>query len=286
MSVNQTIEEKRASKNIELYLPIMSEICEVKEESSAEKFFKIRLPHGKSLGHNAGQFVEVSIFGKGEAPISICSSPTRGPEFDLTVRNVGSLTSQLHKYKVGDMVGIRGPFGRGFNVQELKGKNALIIGGGIGIVPLRGLIHYIIDNREDYKDVTILYGSKSPSEIIFRDELKEWENANINLKLTVDTAEPGSWSGNVGLITTLIPPLEIDTENTFVYIVGPPIMYKFVIQELNKKKVPHNKIIVSLERYMKCGVGKCGHCTIGNYYCCTDGPIFTYEEIENIKEAL
>ncbi|MBO8129956.1 MAG: FAD/NAD(P)-binding protein [Candidatus Marinimicrobia bacterium] len=269
-----------------LYAPEISEIIEAKFLTATEKFFKIKLPGGRDLKHIPGQFVQVSLFGVGEAPISVCSSPTQKGFFELTIRKVGMLTEKIHELEAGDKIGIRGPYGRGFDVNAFKGKDILIIGGGIGIVPLRSLINYIIDNRNDYGRLIILYGAKSPSELLYRDELKMWEEReDIEYHVTVDRSDE-NWKGNVGVITTLIPPLELDLENTIAAIVGPPVMYKFVLLALKSKRFPEKNIYMSLERRMKCGVGKCGHCQINNLYVCQDGPVFNYLEVKGLEEAI
>jgi len=267
------------------YIPTLCTITEARRLTSLEKFFKIGLPDGRELDHRPGQFVQVSVIGAGEAPISISSSPTRGPHLELTVRKAGKVTTALHGLKEGDAVGIRGPFGTFFDIGRFKGKNLLLIPGGLGLAPMRSLIQYVIDTRDLYRDVTIAYGTKCPEEILFPEEIESWKRMDgLTVRQTVDVCSP-SWTGPVGLITTLIPPLDIEAP-TIAVIIGPPVMYKFVILELDKKKVPHENIVVSLERYMKCGVGKCGHCTIEHLYCCLEGPVFWLNEIEHLKGAL
>ncbi len=261
-------------------------ILKAKKMTEQEKYFEIALPGKEDLNHEPGQFVMVSIPGVGEAPISISSSPTKKHSFELVVRNAGKLTAVLHKMETGDVVGIRGPFGRGFPTRILEGNDLLFVAGGLGIVPLRSLINYVIDNRRDFGKVNILLGCKTPKDMLFNDEVQQWwERLDVNFNCTVDRSDP-DWKGNVGLITSLIPGVTLDATRTFSVVCGPPIMYKFVIQELLKKKIPERQIILSLERHMKCGVGKCGHCQIGEYYCCQDGPVFTYEEIKRKHEAL
>jgi NAD(P)H-flavin reductase len=267
------------------YVPTPCTVREARPLTSLETLLEIALPDGRSLDHRPGQFVQVSVMGAGEAPISISSSPTRGPHFDLTVRKVGKVTNALHGLRAGDTVGIRGPFGTSFDVDRFKGKNVLLIPGGLGLAPMRSLIQYVIDTRDLYRDVTVAYGTKCPEERLFPEEIESWKRTGrLTVLETVDACSP-SWAGPVGLITTLIPPLDIDAR-TIVAIIGPPVMYKFVILELDKKNVPHENIVVSLERYMKCGVGKCGHCTIEHLYCCLDGPVFWLPEIERLKGAL
>ena len=270
-----------------IYVPQICEVIDTVSLTAWEKLLEIRMPMGKELGHSPGQFVELSILGVGEAPISICSSPTKKGSFELTIRKVGTLTSACHELQPGDLVGIRGPFGRGFDIERLKGHNILVIAGGIGLAPLRSMINYIIDKPQDFSSLTILYGCKEPAEILKYDDLERWRKlSTVDFRMTVDRGD-SNWTGNVGLITTLIPPVKIDPLRTYALIVGPPVMYRFVIQELLiKKNLPEDHIVLSLERMMKCGVGKCGHCVIGDKYCCTDGPVFFYSEIKHYEGAL
>ncbi len=271
-----------------LYSPRAATIVKTKQMTANEKFFEIKFDDGEPLGHEPGQFIQLSIFGIGEAPVGICSSPTKEDRstFEVCVRKVGTFTNALHKLDVGDKLGIRGPYGRGFPIDELKGNDVLIVAGGLGIVPLRSLINFIIDRRRDFGNVMILLGCKGPKDRLFTDDMKEWERMlNINYACTVDRADP-DWKGNVGVITTLMPGVHIDKNRTYAVVVGPPIMYKFVIAELLKKGLSENQIILSLERRMKCGLGKCGHCQINSVYVCKDGPTFTYAELKGLGEAL
>ncbi len=271
-----------------LYSPMEGTIIKTKQMTATEKFFEIKLEGGKELGHMPGQFAQFSLFGIGEAPISISSSPTKKDKstFEICVRKVGVFTEALHRLEAGDKVGVRGPFGRPFPVDDLKGNDLLFVAGGLGIVPLRSLITFVIDRRRDFGDVTILLGCKEAGERLYADEIEEWNRmTDINYACTVDQASP-EWEGNVGVITTLIPGTDIDTKRTYAVVVGPPIMYKFVIAELIKKGLPEKQIILSLERRMKCGLGKCGHCQINGKYVCQDGPTFTYEEVKGLEEAL
>ena len=188
---------------------------------------------------------------------------------------------------VGDKVGIRGPFGNGFNIEELQGRNLLFIGGGFGLAPLRSLINYSLENRSDFKHITLLYGCKDPSALLFTNDLECWGcMEDVDFKMTVDECwSDDSWEGNVGVITTLIPDLDIDPDTTMAIVVGPPVMYKYVLRELKQKGMPDENIIVSLERRMKCGVGKCGHCQINGVYVCLEGPVFNYADIKDLPEA-
>jgi len=260
-------------------------ILRAKKMTENEKFFEIALTEG-SLDHEPGQFVMVSLMGVGEVPISVCSSPARRDSFDICVRAVGKVTKCMHTLEVGDEVGIRGPYGKGFPIRILEGNDLLIIAGGLGLVPLRSLIHYVLDSRRDFGMVQILFGCKEPKDILFSDELEQWsERIDLNYACTVDRADP-DWKGNVGLITTLIPGIDIEPSRTFAAAVGPPVMYKFVIKELLARGLPERQILLSFERHMKCGIGKCGRCQIQDIYCCQDGPVFNYEQIKDVSESL
>jgi len=269
-----------------IYLPALAEITRTEQLTKMEKLFEIRLKNGQELGHQPGQFVEVSLFGIGEAPISVSSSPTKKGSFELAVRSVGNVTKALHQMNPGAPLGIRGPFGKGFPVEEIKGKDILFVAGGIGLVPLRSLINYVLDKRSDFGRVMVFFGAKTPAEQLFLDELAKWRTSKeMEYLETVDRSE-GSWKGNVGVITTLFPKVTLDPKKTVAVIVGPPIMYRFAILEAQVKGIPDDQIIVSLERRMKCGVGKCGHCQINDIYVCQEGPVFNYARIKNLKEAI
>jgi len=270
-----------------IYAPAMARLVNVRPLTELEKLFTIELPGGQSLGHDPGQFVMLAIPGVGEAPISITSSPSRSNgTFELCVRRVGDVTQALHRLEAGARVGIRGPFGHGFPLQPMRGKDLLFAPGGLGLAPLRSLINQVLDERSSFGRVIILYGAKRPAELLFRDELDEWAaRDDVEFHVTVDRGDE-SWKGNVGVITTLFPKVTVDPRNTVAVTCGPPIMYRFVLMEMLGKGIPETQIYLSLERRMKCGVGKCGHCQINNLYCCQNGPVFTYAQIKNIPEAL
>ena len=274
-------------RNVDIYLPAPATVGQVKPMTPLEHFFSFRLDSGKELGHQPGQFAEVSIPGVGEAPISISSSPTRKGSFEMVVRNVGNVSGAMHRLRAGDKVYIRGPFGTTFPVDDaMKGQDILFICGGIGMVPVRSAIQYVLDKRDDYGRVMILFGAKTPRERLFIDEFDKWRSAkNVTLLETVDHRDE-TWSGPEGVITTLMSLVKIDETRTIAIICGPPIMYKFVITELFKVKLRADQIYLSLERHMKCGVGKCGHCQINNIYVCQDGPVFKFSDIDDIEEAL
>lgn len=284
----KNVDAEGLDTDIDVLEPMPAVIKRIEKFTEIESLFEIELESGKPLGHKPGQFVEVSIPGYGEAPISVSSAPG-GKSFELVVRNVGDVTGALHNMNVGDAIGIRGPFGNGFDAEALKGEDLLFIGGGLGIVPMRSLINHVLDNRDRYGKVIILYGAKQPCDILFKDEVRQWdERPDIVHKITVDKcpADETHWYGDVGLITTLIPKVDFDPEKTYAIVVGPPVMYKFVVADLLKRGVGEDHIIVSLERRMKCGVGKCGHCQINGVYVCKDGPVFLYKDIKDLPEAL
>ena len=269
-------------------MPFDCEISAVNDLTPAEKLFRIRRTDGASLGHLPGQFVQVSLLGWGEAPISVASSPTRNAYFELGVRRAGSLTGAMHRMNAGDVLGIRGPFGRPFDLPRLRGQDLLLISGGCGLAPMRSLIQYCEDCPSEFGNISILYGAKSPVDTLFKDELAAWESsARFACSLTVDSIHGGDcYSGSVGLITSLIPPLMLAPDQTVAVIVGPPAMYRAVISELKKKGLSADRIVVLLERQMRCGIGKCGHCTIEHLYCCKDGPVFWLNEVEHLRGAL
>jgi sulfhydrogenase subunit gamma (sulfur reductase) len=271
-----------------LYHPFACRLESVEDLTPLEKKFRLLRLDGQPFGHRPGQFMQVSLMGIGEAPISVSSSPTRGTYLELGVRRTGTLTNALHGLTPGATLRLRGPFGTSFDVEAMKGKDLLLISGGCGLAPMRALIQYLEDHRGDYGRVTILYGAKSPQDMLYKDELAAWQqSSSLDCRVTVDNVTSGTcWDGNVGLITTLIPPLTVQPDRTVAVIVGPPIMYKFVIPELYDKGLGDTDIVVSLERYMKCGVGKCGHCTIDHLYCCVDGPVFRLNQVAGIKGAL
>lgn len=268
------------------YLPSWAEISRIEPLTESEKLFELRLLDGRALGHQPGQFVELSIMGMGEAPLSVSSPPTPSPSFELAIRRMGNVTAAAHGLKTGDTVGIRGPFGTCFPVEESRGQDLLVVAGGIGLVPLRSFLKHVLGHRSDYGKLIVLFGARHPSEQLFVEELREWRGrSDLQYLETVDRPD-ASWKGHVGVITTLFPKVQIDPARTFCIAVGPPVMYRFVILEARGKGIPNGRIYLSLERRMKCGIGKCGHCQINHLYACRDGPVFTYADIVKVKEAL
>jgi len=267
------------------YVPRMARILEAEQMTETERFFRLQM-EGEPLRYEPGQFVGVTVFGVGEAPISICSSPTQGDVFELTVRSVGMVTDALKTFKKGDRLGIRGPFGNRFDYEGMKGQDILFVAGGLGLAPTRSLIRYVLDKRKDYGEVTILVGAREPKWLLFRNELDEWvKRRDVKTHVTVDRCGP-EWKGCVGVITRLFQKIKMDPARTFAVIVGPPVMFKFTVLEALAGGVPEHRIICSLERHMKCGVGKCGHCQIRGIYVCREGPVFTYEQVKKLREGI
>ena len=270
-------------------VPYLATITKIEELTKDTKLFEVRFNDQELrdiFDYQPGQFVMISLFGIGEAPISLSSTPSKKGFIELCIRNAGNLTNALHNAHENDIVGIRGPFGNGYPVDLLKDNNVLFVGGGIGLAPLRSLINYTFDNRSEFQDICILYGSKDPSELLFTHELETWQRRpDYNVYITVDKGDK-DWKGDVGVVTTLFQKCPIKVDSTYAVICGPPIMYKFVIKELLNLKFPSDRIIMSLERKMKCGIGKCGHCGIGYKYTCIDGPIFTYWDVKNMEDVI
>ncbi len=241
----------------------------------------------KQFTFTPGQFILLSIFGYGEAPFGICSSPNKTDSFDLCIRSVGKLTNVLQNLNPDSVVGFRGPFGHGWPMDDVKGKNIVIIGGGIGLVPLRPAILDIIENRDNYGKLQIMYGARCPEELLFKDELYLWGNRrDIEYVATVDRDDEHCWAGNIGVVTVLFDRINISPKDTYALVCGPPIMYKFVLRELEKIGLPDDRVFLSLERRMKCGVGHCSHCLVGSKFVCQDGPVFSYAEVKAQRGAV
>jgi len=276
-----------ATSGKDIYLPEPATLVRNRRLTDLENLFEIQLDSGAELGHMPGQFAEISVPGVGEAPISLSSSPDLKGPFQMVVRRAGRVTDALHALKAGAKLGVRGPFGSCFPVEgAMKGRDIVFIAGGIGLAPLRSGIQYVLNHRKEYGAVSILYGAKTPAERIFPDELHAWgARADVRFLDTVDRPD-ADWQGNVGVITTLIPKLKLAPARTVIVACGPPVMYKFVIVTLHESGLSAANIFVSLERRMKCGVGKCGHCQINGLYTCKEGPVFKYADIVETQEAI
>lgn len=262
------------------YFPIMGTVEDVRIETEDTKTFTLKpLEPDKKLSANPGQFILVGAMGVGEAPISVCSPPYQ--ELQISVRMIGKVTSALHEARTGDILHLRGPYGRGWPIDEAKGKELLLIGGGIGLAPLRAVALADIEARK----VTVCYGSRTPSLLLFREEYPIWESRGIELDLTVDKPEQG-WFGKVGVVTKLLEQRTIDVKHAVAFVCGPPIMIKFTVRTLSSIGLKPDSIFISLESRMRCGIGKCGHCHFGGKLVCTDGPVFSLEEARDMPREL
>jgi NAD(P)H-flavin reductase len=272
------------------YQPHLARIVRIHRMVPDNYMFQLRFTDeavAKSWDHRPGQFVELSIIGTGEAPISISSAPTRKGVLEFCVRRVGRVTSALYRLPTNAVVGIRGPYGNGFPVEEMEGNDLLIIAGGLGMAPLRSLLWYALDHRERFNNITLMYGARTPGDMLFREELLSLaEVEDLTTLLTVDRDDTGTWKHHVGLLPTLFQKVTIDPSRTYAAVVGPPVVYKFVLAELLKLNFHKDRILMSLERRMKCGVGKCGHCSVGYKYTCIHGPVFTYWDAINLPEIV
>lgn len=274
------------SEKKDIYLPELATVAKADAMNATERYLQLSMDDGQ-FDYVPGQFVEVSLAGMGEAPITITSSPTQKDGFELVIRKIGNVTNAVHNLAVGAKIGIRGPLGDGvYPVEEAKSKNLVFICGGIGLVPQRSFINYVLDNRDDYGEVAILQGTKCFEQRLFTQDVAAWEKRDdVQMLETIDQGDE-RWKGNVGVVTKLIPMVETDLKSAVVLVCGPPIMYKFVLMALDEYAVPHERIYLNLERKMKCGVGKCGHCQINDVYCCMDGPVFRYSDLATMPEAI
>jgi NAD(P)H-flavin reductase len=277
-----------AQHEAQFYIPKLARVVTSEPMTEQDAYFELEFKDGRPLGHAPGQFVQVSVLGYGEAPISICSAPSSDePRFALCVRSVGDVSSALHRLELGDWVGIRGPFGRGFPLQQMQNGDVVCVAGGIGLPPLRSLIEHIRARREDYGRLIVVYGAKTPADVLFKEDLERWEDdSGMEFFVTVDEPDD-TWRGRSGVVTLPLRELEFDAERPPLAVsVGPPVMYKFVVMELLGKQVPRDRIFLSLERHFKCGIGKCGHCQINDLYVCQHGPVFPFSELQTRTEAV
>ena len=272
------------------YQPNMARIVRIEKMVPDNHLFTVRFLDDRfadSFNHKPAQFLMLSIPGAGEAPISISSSPTRPGILEMCIRRVGRVTDALYRLSTNDVVGIRGPYGNGFPIENMVGNNILLIAGGLGMAPLRSLLWYSLDYRDLFEDITLMYGAKSPGEMLFRNELVSLiDRQDMTALLTVDADPTGEWRHHVGLLPILFDHAEIDPATTYAAVCGPPVVYKFILAKLLALGFSKDRILMSLERRMKCGVGKCGHCSVGYKYTCIHGPIFTYWDAINLPEMI
>lgn len=273
------------------YLPKSVKIEKIIDETAGKdiKTFVLSFldpEDSEAFSYRPGQFAEISIAGAGEIPIGIASSPSEGAELKFTVKRMGVVTSDLHNSSPERIIGLRGPYGNGFPMDELKGKHIVIIGGGFAFTTLRSLAVYLMDEsrRKDYGDITIIYGARTPGDIIYRGELEAWSSRDdLNVHVTVDKGD-AHWRGKEGFVPPLVKEVVYTADNAIALVCGPPIMIKLTIPILSELGFSPDRILNSLEMRMKCGIGKCGRCNIGDKYVCKDGPVFTYEELQKLPQ--
>jgi sulfhydrogenase subunit gamma (sulfur reductase) len=272
-----------------LMLPYLAKIVEVRDLATEIKLLRIELMNGGSeafRNFQPGQFAFLSAFGLGEAPFGIANDSGRGSAIDFAIARLGNVTTGLHELGEGDTLGVRGPLGNWFPMKKFKGKNLIVLGGGIGGAPLRPVIQYVLDHRSDFQHLTILWAARHPSLLVFTDEYDEWRSApDTDLYLTVDNPDD-KWNHDVGLITQLLEKISPSPANTITITCGPPIMIHFVTKMLQEKMgfAPKNNY-VTLEARMHCGLGKCGRCNLGEKLICVDGPVFNMEEVGGLLET-
>ncbi len=267
-------------KNI--YRPIEGTIEDVISETANIKTFVIRPK--EEFSFRTGQFIELSLPGIGEAPFTPSSNPNVKEKIEVTIMKAGRVTSLLHNAPKNIVVGIRGPYGKGYPLERFAGKDILIVGGGVGLAPLRSLLFSLFAEIDKYNKVVLRYGARSPADIIYKESIPEWSKIKkVDIMTTVDVGNP-EWHGNVGLITTVLNDLPVDVKKAVAIVCGPPIMMKFVNLKLLDLGFNPKDIYLSMEKNMSCGLGKCGHCRLGKFYTCKDGPVFTYAELKDIHD--
>jgi len=270
-----------------IYLPYLMTIEKITEEAPGVKTFRLKFKNeeeAKKFKFKAGQFAEYSAFGEGECTFCIASSPTREGYVECTFKEMGKVTAALAKMQEGQTMGFRGPLGNIFPIDEWRGKNLLFIAGGIALPPMRCVIWNALDTRDNFKNIQILYGARSVDDLIYKYELKEWEErSDVHLTVTVDPGgETPDWKGETGFVPAILEKISPSAENTIAIVCGPPIMIKYTFPVLDKLGFKSEQIYTTLENRMKCGVGKCGRCNVGKMYVCKDGPVFSRVQLEEL----
>lgn len=263
--------------------PMPFVIKRIRKETADTFTIELKRPKGsEGLVFAPGQFNMLYVYGVGEIPVSISGDPGDPHTLVHTVRVVGTVSRALRRLTVGETVGIRGPFGSSWPVEAAEGNDVIIVAGGIGLAPLRPSIYHLLNNRKKYGKVLLLYGTRTPNDIVFRTQLEHWRSRfDFEVAVTVDRDDE-TWGGNVGVVTTLIPKSPFDPLNTIAMTCGPEVMMRYTVLALQKRGVPTDSIYVSMERNMKCAVGLCGHCQMGPKFVCKDGPVFTYESLKDL----
>lgn len=265
-------------------LPRIARVARTVRETADIRTFALEI-EGEKLAHRPGQFVEISVFGAGEAPFCIASSPTREGGIECSVKRMGSVTQALHRLLPGATVGVRGPFGNHFPLEAMEGADLLFVGGGIGMAPLRPAIQFCLDRREKYGAIEILCGARTADDLVYRREMEEWAKApRTNVVLTVDPGgEKPDWAGKIGLVPRVLEAMR--PQASFAITCGPPIMIKFTLLALSRLGFAPEKVYTTLEMKMSCGIGKCGRCNIGRLYICRDGPVFSLKTLQELGEG-
>ena len=288
MVVTDISHRKRFLADGNVYLPHIVVVDKIIEETPTVRTFHFNFKDGKlkkEFTFESGQFGELSIFGIGEATFCISSSPTRSDHLECVINRVGKVTDALHRLGVGAEIGFRGPYGNSFPLDFLQGKNLVFVGGGIGLAPLRSLIWNVLDNRDKYEKIDIIYGARSPSDLCFKYDLDAWgKDKTVNMVTTVDKGDK-DWKGREGFVPTVLEQVAPSAKNAVAIVCGPPIMIRFTFPVLEKLGFNPEQMITTLEKKMKCGIGKCGRCNIGNLYVCRDGPVFTYAQIKSFVSS-
>ena len=283
MAVSDISHRPRFLAEGNVYLPHLAVIDKTIDETYDTRTFHFNFKDEQlreNFTFESGQFCLLSILGVGEAPFCISSSPTRQDHLECSIRQVGKLTRALHRLGEGTEIGFRGPYGNSFPLNFLKGKNLVFVGGGIGLAPLRSLIWNVIDNRDSYGNIAIIYGARSPADLCFRYDLEAWDkDKTVNMVTTVDKGDDG-WTGRVGLVPAVLEQVAPSAKNSVAIVCGPPIMIRFTFPVLERLGFTPEQMLTTLEKRMKCGIGKCGRCNIGNIYVCRDGPVFSYAQIK------
>lgn len=280
------IHQVATSQSADPFLPRPFRVTGVRRETPDTVTLRLRPTMGEAVAFHPGQFNMLYLFGIGEVPISISGVHPRTRDLEHTVRAVGSVTRALAQLRRGHLVGVRGPFGRGWPLAEARGHDILIIAGGIGLAPLRPALQHLLDHRSDYEQVVLLYGSRTPKDLLYSAELEHWRGRlDLHVFVTVDRGDE-MWRGHIGVVTTLLPLAErlLDLRHAFVWMCGPEVMMRVAARELENRGVPSERVFVSLERNMKCAVGLCGHCQFGPMFICRDGPVFQLSRVRSLLE--
>jgi NAD(P)H-flavin reductase len=272
-----------------IYLPYLMKVEKITDEAPGVRTFKLKFVNNEdsnNFNFSAGQFGEYSIFGVGESTFCIASSPTRKGFIECTFRQAGKVTSALANCEEGSIIGFRGPYGNTFPIDQWKGKNLLFVAGGIALPPMRCVIWNTLDLRENFKDITIVYGARSVNDLVYKHELEEWNNRpDVRLITTVDPGgETPDWKGEIGFVPSILEKIAPSSQDTIAIVCGPPIMIKFTFPVLYKLGFTDENIFTTLENRMKCGFGKCGRCNVGEVYVCKDGPVFTGKQLNELPD--